>query len=727
MLELEDRFVKTGFWINRENGYVMGQTLTVKERTGTVIVALLTILTTAGTAQLWNLFTFLYHQYCADGKDGDGLRWQYQALLRTVPSPTALMAETLKLLWIWNARVPRVLLRCSFIFLVALCFAVASIATGISTAFAVDSSNIEVLVNSPFCGRFNYTKVYENRSQSTLLASLDSAVDAYSSNCYQNKTTPPASCRNTFSIPKISFSALPAPCPWNSTMCHSGKIPALVMDSGLLDMRTHFGLNLSPAETVKLQKRTTCSVLLLNNRIIIRDAQWWDARGFNDSKTTIEIGTYRDTAPILRPEATFLQSTALTERQQSYGSNSIGSYLERDKSYLGIDTIPEMRRDDADVKLAAIWLNNVVYTTPVNDPLFQHMQSGCIFLVGGTQTIHTTTPTTRQVLLDAQNKYEKSLRHIYGFQLIPLQYMYCIPQPGKSDYCTSLTGSPLNEFTETIPNLKPVQRRLLQLLRSTSRLFGIEHGAQWKNILASSFVNGRSSSGLPDNQWIKEIIAWESQVWASYQTLLSTAIIGPSVFDEFSKEYTEPVADEGDRKMCQSLKMRKAGGFTNINVFALIFTICFSLIITISNSLILRFFVFMTRFRAALAPRIDHWVQDGVYQLQRRAFEAQDQGHWLNLEQEIPVTVERQLLHQLPVDSSLALKAADRQIAKRMRVGKGGACVSEMVVEDEEEFGVESVVRRQTAGTDNLTLVGVDVEKSEFKKSRSFDEKGKEK
>jgi hypothetical protein len=54
------------FWINREHGYVLGQTLAVETRTGTVIVALLTILASVGTAQLWNIFTFLYHQYCAD-------------------------------------------------------------------------------------------------------------------------------------------------------------------------------------------------------------------------------------------------------------------------------------------------------------------------------------------------------------------------------------------------------------------------------------------------------------------------------------------------------------------------------------------------------------------------------------------------------------------------------------------------------------------------------------
>jgi hypothetical protein len=106
-----------------------------------------------------------------------------------------------------------------------------------------------------------------------------------------------------------------------------------------------------------------------------------------------------------------------------------------------------------------------------------------------------------------------------------------------------------------------MQLRLLQLLRSTSRLAPIEDGARMKNILAQSFLAASTSPGLPDNQWVKEVIAWESHVWASYQALISAAVIGPAVFDEFADEYTEPVIEEGDRELCQSFKMRKSGAF----------------------------------------------------------------------------------------------------------------------------------------------------------------------
>ncbi|KAF2823685.1 hypothetical protein CC86DRAFT_468717 [Ophiobolus disseminans] len=693
MSELEDRFVKIGFWINREHGYIMGQTLTVQGRTGTVIVAFLTILASIAAAQLWNLFTFLYHQYRANSKPGDGLFWQHQALLRTMPTPTAFMADTLKLSWTWRTRIPRALLRCSLPFFISLCFAVAAIAAGISTAFAIDSSNIEVLIDSPLCGRFNYTKVFENRSSSTLIASIDGTVDTYATNCYRNNPSLPGLCHNTFTRPNISFSITPAACPWNETLCRSATLPAILMDSGLLDLSEHFGFNMASEDSVKLQKKTTCSVLPMQDRIVVREAAWWSARGFDDAKTTIEYGAYRNTDPILRPEATFLQSQALTERQQSYGSDGIISYSQKDSSSIGIIPIPEMHRIDADVDLGVIWLNSVMYEKPVNDPLFS-AHKNWTYLPGGGYA--------------GEPRYLSD--NAAGVIACSTQYRFCVSQAGQEDFCTPLAGSPLDSFTKDFPHLRPVQRRLLQLLRSITRLAKVSDSAEAKSILAQRSVRGRSSPGLPDDQWIKEVTGWESRVWASYQALLAIAVVGPSVFDEYADEYTEPVVDEGDKQLCQSLKMRKSGGFANINVFALAFVVSFSLVITICNTLILRFFIFMTRFRAALAPRIDHWVQDGIFQLQRRAFEAQDQGRWENLEQEVPTTLQRENLHKLPVESSLVSKAADKRLAKMTKLRKvgTGTTVETVVEADEDEITPRNIVRRTTAGTDTMTLVGTD-------------------
>lgn len=132
----------------------------------------------------------------------------------------------------------------------------------------------------------------------------------------------------------------------------------------------------------------------------------------------------------------------------------------------------------------------------------------------------------------------------------------------------------------------------------------------------------------------------------------------------------------------------------------------------------------MSRFRAALAPRIDHWVQDGIFQLQRRAFEAQGQGCWKYLDQEIPITLDGENLRELPVQSSLALRPGDgRRLPRWTKLRKTGTNITEETLEEgsEEELVMKRIVRRPTAGTDTVTLVGVDMdkEKNELKKVMS--------
>jgi hypothetical protein len=122
----------------------------------------------------------------------------------------------------------------------------------------------------------------------------------------------------------------------------------------------------------------------------------------------------------------------------------------------------------------------------------------------------------------------------------------------------------------------------------------------------------------------------------------------------------------------------------------------------------------MARFRAALAPRIDHWVQDGIFQLQRRAFEAQGQGCWIHLEKEIPITLDGEKLRELTVESSHI--AESRRFNKRGRLRKTNTDVTEETIERCDDLMIEKNVRRPTAGTDTATLLGVDMEMGEMKK-----------
>ena len=297
----------------------MGQTYTVDAQTGTILVALLTILASIATAQLWNLATFTIHQMRAHGNPAEGMYWQQQVLLRTMPTPTAFLADYIKISWAWRSKVPHAFLRSLPMLAFGLLFAIGSIAAGISTAYAVDNSNIEVLVSSPHCDRLNNTKIVMSTASGTpIFTALGDSIQSYAVNCYQNSSSLPAICRNTFHKPNITFSTAPAPCPWNETMCTGEGSSAITMDSGIVDLRKQFGLNVAEKDSVRLRRKTTCNVLPREGHIFKRDPEFLKARGNPAERWTLEYGTWKGVPAAKRPEVTFNINAALVEHQMSY-------------------------------------------------------------------------------------------------------------------------------------------------------------------------------------------------------------------------------------------------------------------------------------------------------------------------------------------------------------------------------------------------------------------------
>ena len=85
----------------------------------------------------------------------------------------------------------------------------------------------------------------------------------------------------------------------------------------------------------------------------------------------------------------------------------------------------------------------------------------------------------------------------------------------------------------------------------------------------------------------------------------------------------------------------------NINVFGLAFISTFCVIITLVNLNILNIFTFFSKFRPKLGPCRDRWVQDGIFQLTRRAFDADGQSTWVDVGKEVPSTEHKELLRPL--------------------------------------------------------------------------------
>jgi hypothetical protein len=74
-----------------------------------------------------------------------------------------------------------------------------------------------------------------------------------------------------------------------------------------------------------------------------------------------------------------------------------------------------------------------------------------------------------------------------------------------------------------------------------------------------------------------------------------------------------------------------------------------SCLVAILDLVLLKFLIFLSSFRRALSPRIERWIQDGVWQLQRRAYEAEGHRTWTQLENEIPLIGGDEAFKDLPI------------------------------------------------------------------------------
>jgi hypothetical protein len=240
----------------------MGKTITTDQRTGNLIVALLAILSTLGTAHLWHLLSFAIHQVRANGRPADALFRQQQALLRTLPTPGTVMVDALKLWWVWKRKARRSTLRSILLVLIALTFSVSTIVASIFSSLVVDTSNLVVLVDSKFCTWSNDNATLDSIDPTTILAVAVPFADM----CYRNESIEkqPAAC-NIYVRPNITFTNTRVPCPFAADWCVGGF--AISLDSGLLDLSKDFGLNIPSTSGMRYRKKSTCAILPTENHL----------------------------------------------------------------------------------------------------------------------------------------------------------------------------------------------------------------------------------------------------------------------------------------------------------------------------------------------------------------------------------------------------------------------------------------------------------------------------
>lgn len=159
MSEIENRYVYRGVWVKQMDGSSKERTITVDAKTSTIIVALLAVMSTIGAAHLWSLLLFVFLQQRASGRPENALFRQQQALIRASPTPGSFVTEMIKLWWTWR-RKGRVLSQCLLPAFFSLVFSASTLTASVFSSVIVSSLDIEVLVDSPYCGFRNATRAF---------------------------------------------------------------------------------------------------------------------------------------------------------------------------------------------------------------------------------------------------------------------------------------------------------------------------------------------------------------------------------------------------------------------------------------------------------------------------------------------------------------------------------------------------------------------------------------
>lgn len=116
---------------------------------------------------------------------------------------------------------------------------------------------------------------------------------------------------------------------------------------------------------------------------------------------------------------------------------------------------------------------------------------------------------------------------------------------------------------------------------------------------------------------------------------------------------------------------------SNINVLGLVLILALSCFFITADLLVLRSLLYIPRLRRHLAPRIDRWIQDGVLQLQRRAYEAQGVGTWKDIEMPIPTTAMLEKLPDLLISVRPGYADGDLEVCRRqVRIGTGSTAAT---------------------------------------------------
>ena len=587
-----------GGWINWTDGAVLGATITVSSRDGTLLISFIATFVTIVGAQLWRILSYMIHQIRSSKDPQDGLHYQQQNILRNTASAGGAAWSFLEQAWYWHGKASMSILRTIPWTLFSVIYLILFALLATFSSEVSKSAGRTRLLRGGDCGIWvtdgDGTSDLAVQAYNQKMANESIVSSTYAKACYGSNPVK-ASCQ-TFPVPALQWTAeANATCPFDDRLCLLGENAAYKMTSEKIDTHIHLGINAPTKRRLQFTKETTCSPLAQQRQ----PKEGADAPGLGAAGDTLldyfygGIGsvtnhTYRYNTHSYLDNFGWVTLSLMSLAPHEYGN--------------GWNPITELQTEKADVSIIFIAANSVRFLQMCDDPVF-----GAHYIDNGTAPKYAT------------DEYVVPIACSEAYQI-------CNP---TTDECTPFVGSmQLINATQSL-GLDIVQAGETNRLAMAALLTNMEVQTYTRRagaLRAEETTAALIQFPLPNNQWQIEAASWFETGLARLQHEIQSYATGPTNLVPGSR-LLKP-GDAVSATMCQAQMVKDDGSTTSFSILGLV------LIFVVGGMIILTSWTLDTivgwlqsRLKKGEYKKLN-WLLDDKLKLQRMLLEGVGLGIW---------------------------------------------------------------------------------------------------
>ncbi|KAF2707658.1 hypothetical protein K504DRAFT_535293 [Pleomassaria siparia CBS 279.74] len=340
-------FVYYGAWINWTRGAVNGATITLSAQNSGIMVAGLAIWLSIAGGSLWRILAMAFHHQRTTRNPRDGLHYQQQVILRNATTPGTALWQFISL-FSWRKLTRRPIWRSFPLIITAFVILAVFFLSGVLVSEVTRTTGSEVLIRSDQCGNWTIDATSVLRIQTKLLNGTITAA-SYARSCYGGASKA-LEC-NRYEIQSLPYTTSDDDaCPFADGICRSDVFS---LDTGKISSNDHLGINSKPDDRITYQRKTSCTVLDVENyRFMLNYTAAQDSHFRSGNNVTF---TYN------------LRSSTVGHGYDLHSVDHSSGYSLEDNLWHPRDVL---LRNDGDVSLMFLAANDILYYGEVADPMF---------------------------------------------------------------------------------------------------------------------------------------------------------------------------------------------------------------------------------------------------------------------------------------------------------------------------------------------------------------------